>query len=94
MLRLLRKEERNTIIKTSGSELKQVDRFTYLGSVVEKSGMIRNEINERIRKASKFYHLVKNILWNKHIDRKYKTTIYKVYSKKIQKWSDLWKMQN
>jgi hypothetical protein len=40
-----------------------------------------NEINERIRKASHFCHLIKSILWNK--DTKCETTIYKVYFKKI-----------
>jgi hypothetical protein len=40
----------------------------YLGSVVEKSGKIQNEINKRIRKASEFYHLLKNMLWNKDIE--------------------------
>jgi hypothetical protein len=39
-------------MKISGSEIKQVDKCTYLGSVMEKNGMIQNEINERIIKAS------------------------------------------
>jgi hypothetical protein len=51
--------------------------------VVEKNGKTQNKINERIRKASKFYHLINSILWNKEVDRKCKTTIYKVYFKKI-----------
>jgi hypothetical protein len=33
--------------------------------MVEINGKIQNEINERIRKASKFYHLIKSILWNR-----------------------------
>jgi hypothetical protein len=51
--------------------------------MVKKNGKIQNEINERIRKASKFHHLIKSILWNEDINRKCKTTIYNVYFKKI-----------
>jgi hypothetical protein len=83
MLRLSRKEERNTIMKICRSKMKQVDRFTYLGSMAEKKGYIQNEINESIRKASKFCHLINSILWNKDINRKCKNTIHKVYFKKI-----------
>jgi hypothetical protein len=35
--------------------------------MVEKNGKTQNEINERIRKVSKFYHLIKSILWNNDI---------------------------
>jgi hypothetical protein len=38
-------------MKISGSEIKQVDRFTSLGSMEEKNSEIQNEINERIKKA-------------------------------------------
>jgi hypothetical protein len=36
--------------------------------MVEKNGKIQNDINERIQKASKFYHIIKSILWNKDIE--------------------------
>jgi cytoplasmic iron level regulating protein YaaA (DUF328/UPF0246 family) len=32
--------------------------------VIEKNGVVQNGVNERIRKASKFYNLIKNLLWN------------------------------
>jgi hypothetical protein len=57
-------------VEISRSEIKQVDIFSYVGSVVEKDGEIWYEINKRIRKASKFYYLIRSILWNKDIDRK------------------------
>jgi hypothetical protein len=56
---------KNTIMKISRSQIKQADRFTCLGSVAEKNGQIQDEINERIRKASQFYHLTQIILRNK-----------------------------
>jgi hypothetical protein len=52
MLQLLRKEEKNTTLKISGSKIKHVDRLTYLGSAAEKNGEKHNKINERIRKDS------------------------------------------
>jgi hypothetical protein len=61
--------------------MKQVSRFTYLGSMVEKNGEIQNEINKRIRKATQFHDLINSIWWNKDI--KCKTTVYKVYFKKL-----------
>jgi hypothetical protein len=54
-------------MKVCGSEIKQIDRFAYLASMVEKNSKIQNEINERLRKASQSYHLVKSILLNKDI---------------------------
>jgi hypothetical protein len=51
--------------------------------MVEKNGKVQNDINKRIGKASKFYHLAKILLWNKDIDRRCKITI-KICFKKIQ----------
>jgi hypothetical protein len=62
-------------------KIKEVDKFICLGSVAEKNGKIQNEINERTGKASEFYHLAGNLLWNKDIDRKCKITIFIVYFK-------------
>jgi hypothetical protein len=53
---------RKTLMKVCESEIKQVNRFTCPGSAVEKNGEIQNEISGRIRKASKFYHLIMSIL--------------------------------
>jgi hypothetical protein len=58
MLRLLR--NRKTITKIRGSEIKQINRFTHFRSVVEENSKIQNDVNERARKASKFYHLIKS----------------------------------
>jgi hypothetical protein len=70
-------------MKISRIKIKQVDRFTYLGSPVQKTGKTHNEINKRIQKASQFYHLIKSILWNKDIDGNCKTTVYKMHFKKM-----------
>jgi hypothetical protein len=44
---------------------------------------IQNEINKRIKKASQFYELVKRLLGNKHINKKCKCNIFKIYFKRI-----------
>jgi hypothetical protein len=67
-------------MKICGHKIEQVNRLTYLESMVEKNGEIQNEINERIRKASQFYHLIRRTLWTKH---KCKTPTCQVYCKKI-----------
>jgi uncharacterized protein (UPF0248 family) len=61
-----KKGRKNTLMKIRGSDIKQVDRFTYLGRMVEKNSNIENEINKGTRKASKSYHLIDSILQNKH----------------------------
>jgi hypothetical protein len=33
-------------VKINGKEIKEVDKFVYLGSVLEKNGTIQNEMNE------------------------------------------------
>jgi hypothetical protein len=68
MLRLSRKDKRNTVMKISRSQIKQVNRFTYLRNSREKNSEIQYEINKRISKATKFYHLIKSIFSNKDID--------------------------
>jgi hypothetical protein len=55
-------------MKASGSKIKHVERFTYLGSIVEENGEILNEINKGIRKTSQIYHLLNSIIWNKDIE--------------------------
>jgi hypothetical protein len=70
-------------MKLDGKDIKEVDTFIYLGSSINKNGKIQKEINERIRKASNFYHLVKGLIRNRDINNKCKIDTYKVYFKKI-----------
>jgi hypothetical protein len=70
-------------MKLDGKDIKEADTFIYLGSNINTSGKIQNEIKERIKKASNFYHLVKGLIRNRDINNKCKIDIYKVYFKKI-----------
>jgi hypothetical protein len=45
MLKLLRNRGKHTAVKINAKEIKEIDKFVYLGSVVEKNGKIQNEIN-------------------------------------------------
>jgi hypothetical protein len=67
ILKLSRNGGKNTVVKINGKEIKEVDEFVNLRSLVEKNGDIQNEINERIQKTTKFYHLAKSLLWNEDI---------------------------
>jgi hypothetical protein len=59
MLKLLRNRGKNTAVKINGKQIKEVDKFVCLGSMVEKNGKTQNEINERIGKAPEVYPLAK-----------------------------------
>ena len=48
-------------VTIGGSNLKEVDGFTYLGSRICKDGDIRSEVNIRIGKASYAYDCLKNV---------------------------------
>jgi hypothetical protein len=63
MLKISRNQTRETM-KLDGKDIKEVHTFIYLGSSINKNGKIQNEINERIRKASNFYYLVKCLIIN------------------------------
>jgi PP-loop superfamily ATP-utilizing enzyme len=82
MLKISRNQTTETM-KLDGKDIKEEDTFTYLSSCINKNGKIQNEINERIRKASNFHHLVKGLIRNRDINNKCKIDIYKVYYKKI-----------
>jgi hypothetical protein len=82
MLKISR-NQKNETMKRDGNDIKEVDTFTYLGSCINKNGKIQNEINESIRKASNFHHVVKGRIRNRDISNKCKIDIYKVYFKKF-----------
>jgi hypothetical protein len=70
-------------MKISGSKIKQVDRFTYLESMVEK-WRYRMKLMKEKNGHTILPILIKGILWNKDTDRKCKHTKHKMHFKKIQ----------
>ena len=81
---VIQKNSRNpdvSCINIKGKQLK-IDTFSYLGSVITRNEKTQNEINERKKKVSQFYHLVKRLL-KKNINKKCKPYIFNVYFKII-----------
>jgi len=53
-------------ILINGSQLNAVDKFSYLGSLVNSSSNLDDEINQRIGKASTNFGLLSSRLWKNH----------------------------
>jgi hypothetical protein len=54
-------KEKNRVVKINVKDMKGIDKFVCLGSMMEKSGKIQNKINERTGMASICYHLAMNL---------------------------------
>uniref|UniRef100_A0A8D9E9E0 Reverse transcriptase domain-containing protein n=1 Tax=Cacopsylla melanoneura TaxID=428564 RepID=A0A8D9E9E0_9HEMI len=65
-------ESPSTIIHMNNNQLKAVENFKYLGSMVSSSGRFDEEIANKNETPSKFYPVVKGLIWNKNILLKYK----------------------
>jgi len=64
-------------ILINGSPLNVVDKFSYLGSIVNSSNNLDNEINQRIGKASTNFRRLSSRVWkNHHIAIKLKIKVY------------------
>jgi hypothetical protein len=48
---------------------KQVGKLIYLGSVKYYGGKINGEINKKVQNSSKFYKIMKGILWDTEIPK-------------------------
>jgi hypothetical protein len=52
-----------------------------LGSSINSEGKINEDIKRKIQNISKFYQIIKEIIWNRQIPKQSKTIIYKVHFK-------------
>lgn len=65
-------------IQVHGSNLKTVDRFTYLGSTLSRSATIDDEINSRVAKASTAFGKLRSNVWERRgIRLETKLKVYK-----------------
>jgi uncharacterized protein YukE len=65
-------------IQIDDEALEQVDKFTYLGVIINKEGTLEDEINGRIAKTGRLYNSIKsNFLGKKEIPKQIKTEIVK-----------------
>uniref|UniRef100_A0A8D8XWF0 Uncharacterized protein n=1 Tax=Cacopsylla melanoneura TaxID=428564 RepID=A0A8D8XWF0_9HEMI len=76
VLILNRLEDIGGQINMDGVNLENTDNFKYLGSTLSKNGEIDVEITKRIEIGGKFYHVVRDLIWNKKVPQKCKKVLY------------------
>jgi hypothetical protein len=57
--------------------LEHVSSFKYLGSIVNKTHKIEEEIQSRIAAGNRAYHAIKKLLTNKLLSKNSKMSVYK-----------------
>lgn len=71
-------------IEIEGTKIEQVERFKYLGVVIDNTGKQDAEINERIEKSIKLYYAMNSkFLHKKEISRQTKMNVYKAVCRPI-----------
>jgi hypothetical protein len=65
-------------IKLKGKEMKETDKFKYLGSVINKKATINEEVKQRMKKAESFFQAVRKLLWNEDFPTKCKMIMYRM----------------
>jgi hypothetical protein len=72
-------EERNfEILINDGSTIVQVEKFKYLGAVVDKDGIDEREIKHRLQEAKKIIGCLNSLWWDRNIFKKTKKRIGQV----------------
>lgn len=85
-------KERRISIKIKNQTVEQVDNVKYLGAIIDKTGKIEEEINNRIATTAKlFYGINRGFINKKEISNKTKLTVYKtVYLPTLLYGSETW----
>ena len=77
----------------SGEELEDVDKFTYLGSIVSKTGGTEEDISNRISKARYAFYLLNQIWRSGNISRKTKLRLFNSNVKSVLLYgSETWSL--
>ena len=88
------KERGTTGITIGGEQLRKVESFKYLGSLIQENGRNDREINERGRKAEAFRQSVRSLIWSKDVPQNTKKVIYRTYYAPILTYaSETWVMK-
>ncbi|KAI5752846.1 hypothetical protein M8J77_021025 [Diaphorina citri] len=81
-------------IVMSGTTLKKVDHFKYLGSIISEDSPINKEMDRRIQQGSAFYNKVKDLIWSSYVPLKCKRTLFQTYFVPIITYaSETWVMK-
>jgi hypothetical protein len=86
------KEQETMNIKIGEENIEQVTHFKYLGTTIESNGKQEIDINERVQKTIKTYHMMRqNFIKKKEISKKTKITIFKtIYRPILTYGSETW----
>ncbi|GFS06355.1 hypothetical protein ElyMa_001220900 [Elysia marginata] len=83
----------NTPITVAGASIREVDSFTYLGSVIDKEGGTENNVKARIGKAYAAFIMLKNIWSSKCICLNTKLRIFNSNVKSVLLYGcETWRM--
>jgi hypothetical protein len=66
-------------IEVNETLVKEVDKFTYLGSEITSEGKIYGKINRKIQNISELCQIIKEMLLNQEVPKQYKVTIIKIF---------------
>ena len=73
-----RKQEASVkFVDTNGKELKQVDCFKYLGTVMETEGGSNNAVKQRVKSAWMKWREMSGVICDRKMPKKLKSKIYK-----------------
>ena len=63
-------------MKVNGEEMKNVDHFKYLGSMIDKDGTIIREVDLRVQAARSSWRNLTGVLYDRKIPLRLKTKVY------------------
>ena len=73
----------NSTIKIDGQEIETVDKFTYLGSIVDVNGGTDSDVKSRINKARHAFAILKPIWKSRKITLRTKIRLFKTNVKSV-----------
>ena len=81
-------------IKLNGEELKNVDHFKYLGSVIDKDGTIDRDVDLRVQAAWSSWRKLTGVLYDRKIPLRLKAKIYETIIRPALTYgSECWAMK-
>ena len=81
-------------MKLNGEELKNVDHFKYLGSVIDKDGTIDRDVDLRVRAAWSSWRKLTGVLYDRNIPIRLKAKVYEAIIRRALTYgSECWAMK-
>ena len=94
MVTTRKKERPSSGLQIGQEQMKRVNSFKYLGSVVEENEKCEGDMTERGRQAEAFLGSVRSLVWSKDVPQKSKKIIYRNYYVPILTYaSETWTMK-